>query len=159
MTSIHNKAEENKATYNCILDTVETTSSPNAILARSETNENARTERSEPLEEKARRSLSEEDLDNLEDDVDFLLSLDKPVQNNLPKITQTFNTSSASMCSNNGKILEQNYVMSICSVSNPLTFYYILCHNLCFTDSKPKSRNVPAKPLDLEKWLDSVLDD
>jgi len=27
------------------------------------------------------------------------------------------------------------------------------------TDSKTKSKSVPNKPIDLEKWLDSVLDD
>ncbi|XP_011168582.2 uncharacterized protein LOC105201968 [Solenopsis invicta] len=31
-----------------------------------------------------------------------------------------------------------------------------MSHN---TDSKTKSKNVPSKPIDLEKWLDSVLDD
>lgn len=82
-------------------------------------NENVRTEL-EFLELESAKFLSEEELDGLEDDVDFLLSLDKPVERNLPKIT-TFSMPSASTCSNNGKTLEEN---------SALIFYYILCYNL-----------------------------
>ncbi|XP_014480663.1 PREDICTED: uncharacterized protein LOC106747550 [Dinoponera quadriceps] len=124
LTSICNKADESKAAYNCILNIAKTSSSSNTVLTENEMNEDTSTERLESLENT--RSLLK-DQNNLEDDIDFLLSLDEPVEKNLLKITQTFSIPSASMCSNN--------------------------------DSKPKSKNIPAKPLDLEKWLDSVLDD
>ncbi|EFN80773.1 hypothetical protein EAI_06303 [Harpegnathos saltator] len=125
LTSIYNKAEECKATYNCILNIVKTSSSSDTIYMENKMNKNAGTEQLESLRET--KSLSEDCFNNLEDDVDVLLSLDEPIQKNLPKITQTFSIPTMSMYFSN--------------------------------NSKPKSKDVPTKSLDLEKWLDSVLDD
>lgn len=94
--------EESKTAYDCLLNTAKTSSSLNTVCTEDEVNKNTKIERLE-----SSGNMPEEDLNNLEDDIDFLLSLDEPVQKNLPKITQTFNMPSTSMCSNNGKILKE----------------------------------------------------
>jgi len=36
---------------------------------------------------------------------------------------------------------------------------YIYMYFLIITDSKQKLKNIPNEPIDLEKWLDSILGD
>ncbi|KAL6264807.1 hypothetical protein P5V15_004904 [Pogonomyrmex californicus] len=118
LTSIYNNAERGKAAYNAILNELDTSSLSNA--------ENE-TENMQNQSENLTANVKFESNDNvqdLEEDLDFLLSLKEPVQDTRIGIAQ--------------------------SMSLPVS------HN---SDSKTKSKNIPNKPIDLEKWLDSVLDD
>jgi hypothetical protein len=100
LTSIHNDAERGKAAYRTILDGLNTSSLPDT---KSETKENTKTGQTENLEPVTNVNL-EDDFANLEEDLDFLLSLKEPIQINesesmMPKLL--------SMSHNTGKILEK----------------------------------------------------
>jgi len=117
LTSIYNDAERGKAAYSAILDELNATSLSADI--KSETKDST-TDQSKNVES----AKSEKSIDDLEEDLDFLLSLKEPIQSTAIGIAMPM------------------------SLSTP--------HS---SDSKMKSKNVPNKPIDLEKWLDSVLDD
>ncbi|XP_012539161.1 uncharacterized protein LOC105838270 [Monomorium pharaonis] len=119
LTSIYNYAERGKAAYSTILDDLNT-----LLDTRSGTNEDTRINQSENMELAINMKL-ENNIDDLEKDLDFLLSLKEPVLN------------------------------TAIGISVPMS----LSTSHVNTDSKTKSKNVPNKPIDLEKWLDSVLDD
>ncbi|XP_071629759.1 uncharacterized protein [Temnothorax longispinosus] len=121
LTSIYNDAERSKAAYSAILDEL--------------IKENAKTDQSKDMKSttnvKPENKLDhlEKDPDSLgdiEEDLDFLLSLKEPLPSTVTEIAQPMSLSTSRS-----------------------------------SDSKPKSKNIPNKPidLDLEKWLDSVLDD
>lgn len=124
LTSINNTAEKGKAAYNAVLNDLNASSSIADEHTKSETNENSRTDQSKDtgLNMNAEEVQSQsKDSTNLED-IDFLLSLKEPVQNNPMTITHPISIS----------------------------------HNI---DSKEKPKDGPTKSIDLEKWLDSILDD
>ncbi|CAL1683916.1 unnamed protein product [Lasius platythorax] len=118
LTNINNDAEKGRAAYNTIFH-------PNVsdvVYSINETKENMKTDQSKNLESTANtKYLSKDSIDNLEEDIDFLLSLKEPIESN-PTIAPLISTS----------------------------------HN---NDSKAKPKSAPIKPIDLEKWLDTVLDD
>ncbi|XP_011708253.1 PREDICTED: uncharacterized protein LOC105462986 [Wasmannia auropunctata] len=118
LTSIYNDAERGKAAYSAIVEDLKASS-----LIKSGSNENARIDQSKDVESTT-NAKAEGRIDDLEEDLDFLLSLQEPVQSTVIGIAQPVSLSTS--------------------------------HN---SDSKTKSKSVPNKPIDLEKWLDSVLDD
>jgi len=69
--------------------------------------ENTTTDQSKNLEPIA-NTKSKENLDNLEEDIDFLLSLKEPVQSNITTIRQ-----SVPISHNNGKILYHKNILII----------------------------------------------
>ncbi|XP_072762729.1 uncharacterized protein [Anoplolepis gracilipes] len=117
LMNINNDAEKGEATYNTTIYP-NTLNSGDTVCLKNEKKKDIKTNQSKNLESNTK--FPSEDINNLEEDIDFLLSLKEPVQNN-PTIPQFISTS----------------------------------HN----DSKAKSKNAPIKPIDLEKWLDTVLDD
>lgn len=94
MTSIYNTAEKGKAVYNAILDDLNASSSSAEEHLKNETNENTRTDQSKDLELTTNAvSESKNSTNNLEEDIDFLLSLKEPVQNNPTTIAQSISIS------------------------------------------------------------------
>ncbi|KAH0947119.1 hypothetical protein HN011_004018 [Eciton burchellii] len=87
LISIYNNAEEGKAAYNTILDELNTSSSSNIIDSKPDVSENIMTDQSKNLEPMI-NIKSKENIDNLEEDIDFLLSLKEPVQSNITIIKQ-----------------------------------------------------------------------
>ncbi|KYN14172.1 PREDICTED: uncharacterized protein LOC108766075 [Trachymyrmex cornetzi] len=123
LTSIFNNAERCKAAYNVILNDLNASSLSDTKV---KTKEDTSTDQSKTVD-LVTNVKPEDSIDNLEEDLDFLLSLKEPVQSTVIGIPQS-------------------------TIGIPLS----TSHN---TDSKTKSKSVPNKPIDLEKWLDTVLDD
>ncbi|KYN50199.1 PREDICTED: uncharacterized protein LOC108771201 [Cyphomyrmex costatus] len=121
LTSMFNDAEKGKAAYNMILNDL---SASNLSDTKGGSKENTRIDQSQNVDS-ITNVKSEDSIDDLEEDLDFLLSLKEPVQST---------------------VISQPVIGISLSTS----------HN---TDSKTKLKSVPNKPIDLEKWLDSVLDD
>jgi len=94
--SICNNAEEAKVMYNTVLNELNTL---NIIYSKTNVSENTTTDQSKNLE-LVTNAKSKENIDNLEEDIDFLLSLEQPVQNNITPAKE-----SVSISRNNGKIL------------------------------------------------------
>jgi len=90
LTSIHNDVERGKAAYNVILDDLNASSLSDT---RSGTKENM----------KSTNAKAEDSIDDLEEDLDFLLSLKEPVQSTVIGIVQPM---SLSISHNSGKILD-----------------------------------------------------
>ncbi|EGI70156.1 PREDICTED: uncharacterized protein LOC105149136 [Acromyrmex echinatior] len=123
LTSIFNDAERGKTAYNVILNDL---NASNLSDTKVETKENTGIDQSKTVD--LMTNIKPEDsIDDLEEDLDFLLSLKEPIQSNVIGISQPV-------------------------IGIPLS----TSHN---TDSKTKSKSVSNKPIDLEKWLDTVLDD
>ncbi|XP_029159712.1 uncharacterized protein LOC114931725 [Nylanderia fulva] len=121
LTNINNDAEKGKITYDTIFHS-NISNLSDVVHLKNEIKESTKINQSKSLESTANMKYSTEDsIDNLEEDIDFLLSLKEPIQSN-PTIAPLISTS----------------------------------YN---NDSKEKPKNAPIKPIDLEKWLDSVLDD
>ncbi|EZA56534.1 hypothetical protein DMN91_001863 [Ooceraea biroi] len=121
LTSICNNAEEGKAAYGIILNELDTSGS--SSVSKTDASRDTTSDQSKNSELAAgTKSQSEDSIDSLEEDIDFLLSLKEPVQSGVTTITQPV----------------------------PLS------HS---NDSKQKSKNVSSEPVDLEKWLDFVLND
>ncbi|KAL0118897.1 hypothetical protein PUN28_009491 [Cardiocondyla obscurior] len=119
LTSIYNDTERGKMAYKTILDDLNETT---LLNIQSEMKESTRPNQSKNIEET--NAEPEMGINDLEEDLDFLLSLKEPVQSTAIGIVQPVSLSTS--------------------------------HS---SDSKIKMKNVSSKPLDLEKWLDSVLDD
>lgn len=121
LTSIYNNSEEGKVAYKKILDL--NARLPTGAFLESEMNENPRTDQSTMSVPTTNADSSlEKSVDNLEDDIEFLLNLTEPVQCN-PAVTADV---------------------------------FLIPRN---NDFKPKSEILATKSIDLEKWLDSVLDE
>ncbi|XP_011867113.1 PREDICTED: uncharacterized protein LOC105561608 [Vollenhovia emeryi] len=118
LTSIYNDAERGRAAYSAILDDLNASSLPDTK------DENTRTDDSKSVQ-LTTSTKPENSIDDLEEDLDFLLSLKEPVQST-----------------------------TVIGIAQPTSLS--TSHG---SDSKTKSKTVPNKPIDLEKWLDSVLDD
>lgn len=99
MTSIYNGAERGKAAYNTILDNLNASSLSNV---KSEPQQNTRTDQSKNVES-ATNVKPENNMDDLEDELDFLLSLKEPVQSTVIGIIPPMSLSTSS----NGKILKK----------------------------------------------------
>lgn len=99
MTSIYNDAERGKAAYRAILDDLNAMSS---LDIKSETKKNTRIDRSKDIESTT-NAKSENSIDDLEEDLDFLLSLKEPVQSTAIGIVQSMSLSTSH---SNGKILD-----------------------------------------------------
>ncbi|XP_020280524.1 uncharacterized protein LOC109853126 [Pseudomyrmex gracilis] len=120
LTSIHNDAEKGKIAYSAILNDLNASS---AVCPKPETSKNTEDDQSKTSKLTTNTKLqSDSSTDNLEEDIDFLLSLKEPVQRTL-RTTQPVSMTQAN-----------DY-------------------------SKIKPKDASTKPLDLEKWLDSVLED
>lgn len=120
LTNINNDAEKRKLVYDTTFSP-NISSSSNIIFSKSEMDENTKTDQSRNLKSTENtKFVPEDNINNLEKEIEFLLSLKEPIQKN-PTISQL--------------------------ISTP--------HN----DSKIKPQSAPIKPTDLEKWLDTVLND
>lgn len=89
LTSICNNAEEAKAAYNTVLD------EPNTSSLANDAGEDATSGQSRILQP-ATKPRPEDSIDNLEEDIDFLLSLKEPVQSSAATITQPISVPHAS---------------------------------------------------------------
>lgn len=98
MTSINNDVERSKAVYNAILDDL---NASNLSDIKSETKENIKIDHSKNIESTIAKS--ENSMGDLEEDLDFLLSLKEPIQNTAIGIVQPVSLSTSH---SNGKILD-----------------------------------------------------
>ncbi|KAK2579442.1 hypothetical protein KPH14_002652 [Odynerus spinipes] len=124
LTNFHNAAEEGKEAYKNILSNLEISNS-SSIVAFKESLENGSKERPEKSSNLTNEMQDTNDYsDNLDEDLDFLLSLESPtVQSDKKQVTLT-------------SILHNDVI-----------------------DHKIQSGPLPTKPIDLESWLDLILDD
>lgn len=100
MTNINNDAEKGKVTYDDKIVHLNVSNLSDVAYSENEIKESAeiQSKNSESIE--STKYPTEDSVDNLEEDIDFLLSLKEPVQSN-PTITPLLSTSH-----NNGKILD-----------------------------------------------------
>lgn len=101
MTNIFNDAERGKTAYNMILNTLNASSLSDTKV---ETKENTRTDQLKTVD-LATNVKPEDSIDDLEEDLDFLLSLKEPVQSTVIGIPQPVIGISLSMSHNTGKVL------------------------------------------------------
>lgn len=105
ITSIYNNAENGKIAYKAILHDLNQSSLSND---KNETDDKTIVDRLE-LASRNAKTQSRESIDNLEEDIDFLLSLTEPVQSDLMTATQ-----SVSISHDNGKISDFTLVNNLC---------------------------------------------
>ena len=110
MTSIFNDAERGKAAYNVLLNDLNASSLSDTKV---ETKENMKTDQSKTVNF-VTNVKPEDNIDDLEKDLDFLLSLKEPVQSTVIGIPQSVIGIPLSMSHNTGKILtlKQYFIVS-----------------------------------------------
>lgn len=128
MTSIYNDAERGKAAYSTILNDLNASS---LSSVKNETEQNTGTDQSKNMELATTVKPENRSIDDLEDDLDFLLSLKEPVQDIVVGIIPPMSLSASH---SSGKILDLKKYFDILFYNSFVfaIFLKIMNYILCF---------------------------